>query len=374
MLETTMKNAIFGFALSIGLITFASTAHSQEGDQKQSKSVVESNVLWDGFSNPLGVAVQPKTGLVFVADAGQAKIVRIVDDKPRDAIVDFPKGKIKFGSEIEVGPIAIAFVDEFNLAVLRIGDEPNTYRLSVYKVPKRIESAIQAKKSELIPDEKRFNGKIVAASSAQEKSADETAADEKKSPIHFFGLATVNKTVMFSVDSVNQSYQIDKTKLEKNKSLKAPRRRRDTTKFGHELRGFAASPQTHLVVLDRGAPDDKEDCRLLFFDTKSAGLLMEFTVPKVRDLVACDFDPKSGRLFAIDASFKDPGKAGLYELIGSSDGKKCQVRKVMSLNSPTAMSFNKSGNLFVTLAASQNEQGKPMSGKLIKITGLENLD
>ena len=43
-----------------------------------------------GLTNPCGVAIQPGTGTIFVADSGAGRVVRIVDGKAEAVITDFP--------------------------------------------------------------------------------------------------------------------------------------------------------------------------------------------------------------------------------------------------------------------------------------------
>ena len=42
--------------------------------------------ILDGLNNPCGVAIQPETGDVFVADSAAGKVVRVKDGKASDVI------------------------------------------------------------------------------------------------------------------------------------------------------------------------------------------------------------------------------------------------------------------------------------------------
>ena len=70
-------------------------------------TAAELEVVSEGLYNPCGVAVQPETGHVFVADSGNLKVVRIVDGKPQDVIVDFGTDVYGKGPKYQVGPLGI---------------------------------------------------------------------------------------------------------------------------------------------------------------------------------------------------------------------------------------------------------------------------
>src|SRR4051812_24149310 len=71
----------------------------------------------EGLINPAGVAVQPETGMVFVSDSGEGKIIRVVDGKGQDVITGSPKDLYGKGPKYEIGPLGIAFFDKNTLIV-----------------------------------------------------------------------------------------------------------------------------------------------------------------------------------------------------------------------------------------------------------------
>jgi DNA-binding beta-propeller fold protein YncE len=70
-----------------------------------------------GLSNPCGVAVQPETGHVFVADSAAGRVIRIVDGKAQDVITGFPKDVFGKGPFYDVGPLGLVFLDKTTLVV-----------------------------------------------------------------------------------------------------------------------------------------------------------------------------------------------------------------------------------------------------------------
>src|SRR6185369_11734799 len=70
-----------------------------------------------GLSNPCGLAVQPETGHVFVADSAAGRIIRVVDGKAEDVVVGFPLDKYGKGPKFDIGPLGLAFLDKDTLVV-----------------------------------------------------------------------------------------------------------------------------------------------------------------------------------------------------------------------------------------------------------------
>ncbi|MEQ1904867.1 MAG: hypothetical protein ABL888_11835, partial [Pirellulaceae bacterium] len=44
------------------------------------QSSIETQVIVDNLLAPCGIAIQPETGVVFVADSGNGRIIRIVEN------------------------------------------------------------------------------------------------------------------------------------------------------------------------------------------------------------------------------------------------------------------------------------------------------
>ena len=69
----------------------------------------EPTTVIEGLNNPCGVAIQPGTGDIFVADSGAARIVRISEGKLSEVIIDFPIDVYGKGPKYNIGPLGLAF-------------------------------------------------------------------------------------------------------------------------------------------------------------------------------------------------------------------------------------------------------------------------
>merc|ERR1711964_151596 len=105
---------------------------------------VEVETLLDGLNNPCGVAVQPETGAVFVADSGGHRVVRIVDGKTEEVIVGFPQDVYGKGPMYNIGPLGLAFIGQNTLVVGGGGKPDGEEMLRVYEVPAAGSDPLQA--------------------------------------------------------------------------------------------------------------------------------------------------------------------------------------------------------------------------------------
>ena len=78
------------------------------------------------LKSPFGLAIQPDTGAVFVAESGGGRLVRVVDGKAEEVIRGFPLGAIDRGAEFRVGPLALGFLPgSINLLAVGCGGAEN---------------------------------------------------------------------------------------------------------------------------------------------------------------------------------------------------------------------------------------------------------
>ena len=141
-----MKKSLFALSL-LTAVALLSPANREAGaDDLKAETVVE------GLNNPCGVAIHPKTGVVFVADSGAGRICKIENGKAVPVITDFPMDVYGKGPKYDIGPLGLAFLDENHLVVggggLKDGEE--LWRL--YKLP---EAGKTIKASEMV-----YSGKL----------------------------------------------------------------------------------------------------------------------------------------------------------------------------------------------------------------------
>jgi hypothetical protein len=90
----------------------------------------------------------------------------------------------------------------------------------------------------------------------------------------------------------------------------------------------------------------------------------------LHDITGLAYSP-SGKLYATDFAWAAPADGGLFRLDVTKNGNSTSVKavKITSLDKPTAMAFDKEGNLYVTVFGTAKEGSQAKPGQLIKISG-----
>jgi DNA-binding beta-propeller fold protein YncE len=123
---------------------------------------------------------------------------------------------------------------------------------------------------------------------------------------------------------------------------------------------------TELVVGQMGATDAPADSVLAFFDPKTGELKRQLKT-ELNDVAGLDYNPKSGKLYATDFSWPDPAKGALYEL--KVEGEAVESTKILDLDRPTALAFDKDGKLYVSTYGTKQEGSDKSPGQLIVVEG-----
>ena len=311
----------------------------------------EVEVVAEGLYNPCGIAVQPETGHLFVADSGNLKVVRIVDGKPQDVVVDFGTDIYGKGPKYQVGPLGIAFLDKNTLVVGGGGFPDGEEKLYVFTVPEAGQPAIKASE----------------ATSAMSLAP----GDEIKGEGNFYALAVTDNAVYVTCNGDDTKGWVSKAVRDGNKLTSYERYL--ATKEAVEVDapvGITVSPDGHLVVGQMGEITVPEDGLVTFYRPDDGKMLANFPIG-LSDITGLAYSP-GGQLYAIDFCWNDTTKGGLFQLIrDEEDATVATAKKVSELDKPTAMAFGSDGNLYVTLVGTGEGEETSGAGKVVKISGLK---
>ena len=322
------------------LLTFATLGSNSTFAQDDE---FKSEVIVAGLNNPCGVAIQPGTNHLFVSDSGNNRVVRILDGKAISVITGFPSQTFGRNPEFKIGPLGMLFLDKDTLVVGGGGNPDGEDLVRVYKVPAVGEPSISA--------DKMVSGLLLKSEGSVVDEGD------------FFGLAKSAKGLYVTCNGDDAKAWIAKADIA-GTEVKNFQRHIATKELtgANAPNGITFSPEGYLVVSHIGKTRTQADSLLAFYNER--GDFLDKFPTGLYDITAVAYGPKKKRLFALDFSYADNSKGGLFKLIETSGDEGCRAVKIIGLDKPTAMVFDSLGNLYVTAFGSkQTEEQKRAARK-----------
>ena len=300
----------------------------------------QGKVVLEGLNNPSGLAIQPETATLFIADSGNHKIVKVVDDKAVDVITDFPKDVYGKGPMVNIGPLGLLFLDKNTLVVGGGGLPDGEELLRVYTLPE--------------------DGKPIKAD-AMSASFPLPAAGDVLGEGNFYALAASGDGIYVTSNGDDAKGWVAKATFSGNKVSGFERYLATKEATGVDAPvGITVSPDGYLVVTQMGEVDASKDSLVTFYDAASKEMLLNVKTG-LHDLAAIAYS-KRGQMYVLDYSWADPTQGGLFQVLeDKTQDSGVRTKKITALDKPTAMVFDASGNLFITAlgeAADGNSQGK----------------
>ncbi|MEQ8785516.1 MAG: hypothetical protein RIC55_04425 [Pirellulaceae bacterium] len=309
--------------------------------------------LVEGLNNPCGVAVQPETGDVFVADSGAHRIVRVTDGKAEEVIVGFPNDVYGKGPMYDIGPLGLAFLGKDTLVVGGGGKPDGEEMLRVYEVPAAGSEPIKA-------------DKMVASFTLPGK--DVGTDKEIKGEGNFYALVVIGDAIYVSSNGDDTKGWVNKATIKDGKVVSYERSVATKEATGVDAPvGVTSQPRSGaLVVGQMGEITVPNDALVTFYNPKNGKMRMNLETG-LFDITGLAYSPK-GRLYATDFAWMDTAEGGLFRLIPQRDGDKQGIttEKVTSLDKPTALTFGPDGALYITVIGTASEENAN-AGKLLKI-------
>jgi DNA-binding beta-propeller fold protein YncE len=296
----------------------------------------------DGLDNPCGVAIQPGTGHIFISDSGAKRVVRVIDGKAEDVIVDFPLDVYGKGPMYNIGPLGLAFINRDTLVVGGGGLVDDKELLRVYTVPAAGAPAIKADDM---------------ADSFTLKADAELAAEG-----NYYGVAATSEAIYVTCNGDDTKGWVAKADVRDGKVSNFRRFIATKEATGVDAPVAVAVDSSGRVVIGQmGEITVPEDGLVTIYDGDTGEMRRNFEVG-LHDITGLARSP-DGKWYATDFAWFDTTKGALVRMTPSEGS--VESEKLMSLNKPTAMVFDSDGTLYISVIGS-GEKG----GKLLKVTGL----
>lgn len=328
----------------------AKPAGVPKSEQSSAAFVAQPTVVAGDLNTPLGVAVERDTSAVAVAESGAGRILRLVDGKMTPAVVEFPLTDCGPSRTLKAGPSAISFFDKQTIAALDIGSIEGADSVRLYKLPNAGEPA-------------------TPYATTVHKIGPQAAGRTASTSESWGGLVTAPSVVLFSSFAGEPEGWLSRT-FKTNERWSDPSRfvaTRDVT-GGERPMALTFSPRSEVVSGQIGTWDKPKDSRISFLNLNSGKLLANYRID-LHDVVALEYSPKTGQLYALDLAWSQPADAGLYQVVATySEGRLgVQAKKIVALPRPTSLAFQADGTLYVTTLGAVDAP-VARSGQLWKIT------
>ena len=182
---------------------------------------------------------------------------------------------------------------------------------------------------------------------------------------NFYSLAVINGTVFVSSNGDDTKGWIASFSIKDGKAteLTPAIATKEKTKVDAPV-PLVKSPDGKLVVGQMGEVNVPGDSLLCIYDPES-GELEKSWKTGLSDIAGLAYSPKTKKLYCTDFAWAEPDKGGLFEL--TVEGDKVTPKKLAQLDKPTALAFDKDGNLYVAVFGSGKEDDKMTPGKLLMI-------
>ncbi len=320
----------------------AEPAKEKPAEEKPAETTtgLKAKVVLEELDNPSGIAIQPETGTVFVANSGASQVIKVVNGKAEPVITDFPVDVYGKGPKYNIGPLGLLFLDKKTLVVGDGGLLDGQELLRVYEL--------------------KDDGKPVKAEEMK-ASFSLAEAGEVKGEGNFYAMAATADGIFVTCNGDDTKGWVSRAAFKGTEV--GPFERFLATKEATQVDapvGITVSPEGYLVVGQMGEITVPNDSLITFYDATSKEMLLNLKT-NLHDITAVAYSPRK-QLYVLDYAWADTTQGGLFQVLkdeGSETGMR--TKKIMSLDKPTAMTFDADGALYITLI------GEEKKGKLIQV-------
>ncbi|MEM8734710.1 MAG: hypothetical protein AAGG44_10835 [Planctomycetota bacterium] len=328
--------------------TDADSEEETASDVDASEEGVRARLVIDGLNNPSGIAIQPETGVVFVADSGNQRIIKLVDGKSVEAITEFPGDVYGKGPKLNIGPLGLFFLSKTKLIVGGGGLPDGEELLRIYDLPE--------------------DGKAIKAEQMT-SSFSLSASDEVVGEGNFYAVTATPNGIYVTCNGDDEKGWVSKATMDEEAVVGYSRflATKEATGVNAPV-GITISPDGYLVVGQMGAINVAGDSLLTFYDENTKEMLLNLKTG-LNDISAVAYSRRR-QMYVLDYSWADPNQGGLFRIVEDLENASgMKAEKLVSLDKPTAMAFDSNGDLYITIVGEQSDENEGNSvGQLLVIT------
>jgi len=304
-----------------------------------------------GLDNPIALAIQPGTGMVFVSESGAGRICRLTPDSAVEVIGGFATATVGSDNQaLKLGPLGMAFADRNLLAVGATAQAAGSAPVHVYELPTSSEK--------IAADKPRH---AVALGQGDGKKA--TAVGN----IFALALDVPGQMAAASFDIRHP----DRGWLGRF-DVSAQRVGALTPVIGtgtEQPRAIAVSPRGEWVTIEIATADQPGRSLLKFYHPETKKELLRLDTG-LRNASGLAYSPRTGWLYLTAAGGQDATEAGVFRLDRALvKGKPGVVSvQVAKLDRPTALAFAPNGVLYVAQLG-KADSDKRKTGSVVRLIG-----
>ncbi|MCA9113701.1 MAG: hypothetical protein KDA79_01350, partial [Planctomycetaceae bacterium] len=260
-------------------------------------------------------------------------------------VIGYPVDVYGKGPKYNIGPLGLAFLDKDHL-IVGDGSRPDGEELvRAYKVP-------------ATPPETPQQEATAAFTLGPITKSEKTAKGEG----NFYGVAVGADAIFVTCNGDDTKGWISKAVIADGKpgALEPTIATKEATEVDAPV-PVVFSPEGDLVVGQMGEMNVAGDSLLTTYDPKT-GELKKSWKTGLSDIAGLAYSPITKKLYCTDFAWSDTAQGGLFRL--DIDGDKVTATKILSLDKPTAIAFDKSGSLYLTTFGTAEKDSDKSPGTL----------
>ncbi len=305
--------------------------------------------LVEHLDNPTGVAIHGGNGHVFIVS--KQGVFRLVQGKPHKIFLEvegFPTDVYGKGPKYDIGPLGVALLGTDKLIVAD-GSRPDGEELvRIYKIEDKTPG----------PPRKETDAEFTVGPIAPGDAS-------PKGEGNFYGVAVIGNSFYVTANGNDAKGWVARSVITDGKpgNLEPWLATKEAVNVDAPIAATVTPDGKELVISQGGEVNVAGDSLVTFYSPEDGKLLKNYKTG-LHDITGLAYAP-NGKLYAVDFAWPDPTQGGLFELV--IEGEEIKPKKVLSLDRPTALAFDKDGNAYVTVFGLGKETGDKPKGGLLKI-------